>query len=88
MRSIGKIKNLSKKTTLKSVTTQCIDEANEGQRVDNYLISQLKKIPKSHELPVAADHGIGPLFERKANVDADAHLAPRPFMSGTEPRGW
>lgn len=48
MRSIGKIKNLSKKTTLQSVTTKCIDEANEGQRVDNYLIRQLKKIPKSH----------------------------------------
>ena len=48
MRSIGKIKILSKKTTLKSVTTECIDEANEGQRVDNYLIRQLKKVPKSH----------------------------------------
>lgn len=48
MRSIGKIKNISKKTTLKSVTINCIDEANEGQRVDNYLIRQLKKVPKSH----------------------------------------
>ncbi len=48
MRSIGKIKNISKKTTLKSVTINHIDEANEGQRVDNYLISQLKKVPKSH----------------------------------------
>ncbi len=48
MRNIGKIKNLSKKTTLKSVTTKCVDEANEGQRVDNYLIGHLKSIPKSH----------------------------------------
>ncbi len=48
MRNIGKIKSLSKKTTLKSVTTKCVDETNEGQRVDNYLIGQLKRIPKSH----------------------------------------
>ncbi len=48
MRSIGKIKSISKKTTLKSVTINRIGEANEGQRVDNYLISQLKKVPKSH----------------------------------------
>lgn len=48
MRSIGKIKNISKKTTLRDVTTKCINEASEGQRIDNYLIKQLKQIPKSH----------------------------------------
>jgi len=48
LRSIGKIKNISKKTTLRNVTINCIDEANEGQRVDNYLIRQLKKVPKSY----------------------------------------
>ncbi len=48
LRSIGKIKDLSKEISSKSVTTECIDENSVGQRIDNYLIKLFRCVPKSH----------------------------------------
>lgn len=48
MRSIRKIKDLSKEISPKTVTMECVGEDSAGQRVDNYLIKRLKYVPKSH----------------------------------------
>ena len=42
--SISKVENISKK----SVTWLTVDESGEGQRIDNFLLRQLKGVPKSH----------------------------------------
>jgi 23S rRNA pseudouridine955/2504/2580 synthase len=48
LRSIRKIKDLSKEISPKTVTKESVGEDSVGQRVDNYLIKRLKYVPKSH----------------------------------------
>jgi 23S rRNA pseudouridine955/2504/2580 synthase len=48
LRSIRKIKDLSKEISPTTVIMECVGEDSAGQRVDNYLIKRLKYVPKSH----------------------------------------
>lgn len=48
MRSIGKASNPNTNFSPKGVTTERINEDSEGQRIDNFLLKYLKRVPKSH----------------------------------------
>ncbi|MDP1559713.1 MAG: RluA family pseudouridine synthase [Nitrosomonas sp.] len=45
---MGKLNNLSKNLLPKGATTERIKEDSEGQRIDNFLLKYLSRVPKSH----------------------------------------
>ena len=67
LRSIGKIKDLSKEISPKSVTTECVGENSAGQRIDNYLIKQFRCVPKSHIYRILRS-GQGRINSRRVNA--------------------
>ncbi len=48
LRIIGKIKNIGKGNLSNTVIKECIDEASDGQRIDNFLFKRYRGVPKSH----------------------------------------
>lgn len=48
MRIIGKIKHIGKGNLSNTVIKECIDEASDGQRIDNFLFKRYRSVPKSH----------------------------------------
>ncbi len=49
---------MTQNTEFTSVSYYTIDEKNENQRIDNFLISKLKNIPKSHIYKIIRNHEV------------------------------
>ena len=64
--------SLNSVDALQAVSFITIDEASEGQRVDNYLLNTLKGVPKSHVYRILRS---GEVRVNKKRVSADARLA-------------
>jgi len=66
--SIGKLKNKISELAAAFLT---VDEASEGQRVDNFLTKTLKGVPKSHVYRILRS---GEVRVNKKRIDADFRL--------------
>ena len=74
LRSIGEMANLSKisnEISESSASIIEIDEASEGQRIDNFLAKTLKGVPKSHLYRILRS---GEVRVNKKRIDATYKL--------------
>jgi 23S rRNA pseudouridine955/2504/2580 synthase len=63
---------ISKTSTQLPIQTTCIDEAHEGQRLDNFLVFFLKGVPKSHIYRIIRS---GEIRINKKRAKADTRLS-------------
>lgn len=64
--------SISKKISASAAAFLMVDEASEGQRVDNYLTKMLKGVPKSHVYRILRS---GEVRVNKKRIDADFRLS-------------